>query len=83
MVWPEDSVLRLSDTDALRMSNPNRRHADDWPQWMGPQRDNVWRETGIISKFPADGPKVLWRSKLAGGYSGPAVTQGKVFITTT
>ena len=28
--------------------------ADDWPQWMGPKRDNVWRETGIIDKF-ADG----------------------------
>ena len=27
-------------------------HADDWPQWLGPQRDGVWRETGIIEKFP-------------------------------
>ena len=26
--------------------------ADDWPQWMGPGRDNVWRESGIIEKFP-------------------------------
>ena len=22
--------------------------ADDWPQWMGPKRDNVWREDGIL-----------------------------------
>ena len=36
--------------------------ADDWPQWMGPNRDNVWRESGIVKKFPAGGPKVLWRS---------------------
>lgn len=56
-------------------------HADDWPQWMGPQRDNVWRESGIIEKFPAGGPKVLWRTPIAGGYSGPAVAGGKVFIT--
>ena len=27
--------------------------ADDWPQWLGPQRDGVWRETGIVDKFPA------------------------------
>ncbi len=55
--------------------------ADDWPQWMGPQRDNVWRETGIIEKFPAGGPKVLWRTPIAGGYAGPAVANGRVFVT--
>ena len=54
--------------------------ADDWPQWMGPNRDNVWRESGIITRFPAGGPKVLWRTPIAGGYAGPAVADGKVFI---
>jgi hypothetical protein len=34
--------------------------ADDWPQWMGPQRDNVWREDGLLEKFPEGGLKVLW-----------------------
>src|SRR4051794_16544107 len=28
---------------------------DDWPQWMGPNRDDVWPETGILDKFPAGG----------------------------
>ena len=55
--------------------------ADDWPQWMGPQRDNVWREDGLLEKFPAGGPKVLWSTPVAGGYSGPAVSGGKVCIT--
>jgi hypothetical protein len=27
--------------------------ADDWPQWLGPKRDGVWREKGIVEKFPA------------------------------
>lgn len=54
--------------------------ADDWPQWMGPKRDNVWRETGIVEKFPAGGPKVLWRAKVAGGYGGPAVANGRVYV---
>ena len=30
--------------------------ADDWPQWLGPKRDGVWRETGLLEKFPAGGP---------------------------
>lgn len=53
--------------------------ADDWPQWMGPNRDNVWRETGVLETFPAGGPKVLWRTPVKGGYAGPAVSGGKVF----
>ena len=59
----------------------NSVSADDWPQWMGPNRDNVWRETGIIDEFPATGLKTLWRTPLAGGYAGPAVSGGKVFVT--
>jgi outer membrane protein assembly factor BamB len=55
--------------------------ADDWPQWLGPKRDSVWRETGIVKTFPAEGLKVKWRVPVSGGYSGPAVAEGKVFVT--
>ena len=55
--------------------------ADDWPQWLGPQRDGVWRETGILTAVPADGVKIRWRAKINQGYSGPAVADGKVFVT--
>jgi outer membrane protein assembly factor BamB len=55
--------------------------ADDWPQWMGPQRDGVWRESGILEKFPAKGPTVRWRTPIGAGYSGPAVAGGRVYIT--
>jgi outer membrane protein assembly factor BamB len=55
--------------------------ADDWPQWMGPKRDNVWREKDILDKFPKDGPKVLWRAKVHNGFSGPAVAEGLLVMT--
>src|SRR5262245_23169475 len=54
--------------------------ADDWPQWLGPRRDGVWRETGILEKLPASGPKVLWRVPVNNGYCGPAVADGRVFL---
>src|SRR5436190_1361026 len=54
--------------------------ADDWPQWLGPKRDGVWRETGILDKFPANGPPVKWRTPIGSGYAGPAVAGGKVFV---
>ena len=64
---------------ALTVTLPVR--ADDWPQWMGPGRDGIWRETGIVKSFPAGGPKERWRVKIGGGYAGPAVVEGRVFVT--
>ncbi len=54
--------------------------ADDWPQWLGPERNAIWKETGIIDKFPAKGPALRWKSLLGGGYSGPSVANGKVYV---
>src|SRR5437773_4069767 len=54
---------------------------DDWPQWLGPRRDGVWRETGIVEKFPAGGPKVLWRQPCGPGYSSPSVADGKLYLS--
>ena len=55
--------------------------ADDWPQWLGPQRDSIWRETGLMEKFPEGGLPARWRAPLGGGYAGPAVAGGRVFVT--
>ncbi len=54
--------------------------ADDWPQWLGPQRDAVWRETGIVRSFPNNELPVRWRVPVGLGYAGPAVADGKVFV---
>jgi len=54
--------------------------ADDWPQWMGPRRDGVWREAGVVGTIPAAGLPVRWRVEVKGGYSGPAVAGGRVYV---
>ena len=54
--------------------------ADDWPQWLGPQRDSVWREDGIVQRIPERGLPVLWRTKVGLGYAGPAVADGRVYV---
>ncbi len=59
---------------------PLAASADEWPQWLGPQRDSVWREEGILDEFPESGLKVEWRAPVAHGYSGPAVAGGRVFV---
>ena len=54
--------------------------ADDWPQWLGSQRDGVWRERGIVERFPEGGPVLRWSARIHGGYAGPSVAAGRVFV---
>lgn len=54
--------------------------ADDWPQWLGPERDSQWRESGIVENFTDAGPRLRWKTQIAGGYSGPSVYGERVFV---
>ena len=64
---------------SIFLSVPAAR-GDDWPQWMGPARDGVWRETGLVKSIPPAGLPVKWRAEVKGGYSGPAVADGRVYL---
>jgi outer membrane protein assembly factor BamB len=58
--------------------------AFDWPQWRGPNRDDVSKETGLLKQWPADGPKKLWSFTNAGnGYAGFSVVGGRLFTMGT
>ena len=52
----------------------------DWPQWRGADRLAEWNETGIVDELPDD-LLVRWRMPVRSGYSGPAVADGRVFVT--
>lgn len=54
--------------------------ADDWPQWRGPARDGVWRETHILKSLPPGGAKVLWRTEVGSGWSSPVISGQRVFL---
>src|SRR5947209_18045872 len=54
--------------------------ADDWPQWQGPDRTAVSKETGLLQDWPKDGPLLKWQaSNLGDGYSTPSVAAGRIF----
>lgn len=58
--------------------------AADWPQWRGPERTDISKETGLLKQWPEGGPKQLWLYKDAGlGYSGPAIVAGKLLTMGT
>ena len=53
---------------------------EDWPEWRGAGREGIWNENGILDRFPAGGLNVRWRVPIGGGFSGPAVSGGRVFV---
>jgi len=56
----------------------------DWPQWRGPDRTDVSRESGLLKEWSSGGAKQVWLFKNAGnGYSGPAIVNGKLFTMGT
>ena len=66
---------------AILLGTISLARADDWPQWRGLARDGVWRETGIIERFEGPRIPIKWSAEIASGYSGPTVSDGRVFVT--
>lgn len=55
--------------------------AEDWPQWRGPERNGISRETGLLKEWPKDGPPLLWsRSDIGYGYSTPSVVGERICL---
>ena len=52
----------------------------NWPQWRGPNRDGISKETGLLKQWPADGPPLVWKANGAGGgYSSLSISNGKLY----
>jgi len=52
----------------------------DWPQWRGPDRTGVARETGLLKSWPPNGPQLVWKAQgLGGGHSTPSIAGGRIF----
>jgi len=66
---------------AVWLSAAHRTPADDWPQWRGPDRDGAWHETGLVESLTGSDLPLRWRVPISGGYSGPTVANGRVYVT--
>jgi outer membrane protein assembly factor BamB len=54
--------------------------AADWPQFRGPNRDDISKETGLLKSWPKDGPPLAWQIKdLGGGYSSLSVVGDRIY----
>jgi outer membrane protein assembly factor BamB len=54
--------------------------AAEWPQWRGPNRDGISKDTGLLKQWPAEGPPLVWKASGAGrGYSSISIANGKLY----
>jgi outer membrane protein assembly factor BamB len=56
--------------------------ANDWPQWLGPDRNGISTETGLLKQWPEGGPKLKWKIATLGddGYSSPVIYKGRIYL---
>ena len=54
--------------------------AEDWPQYLGPTRNSISAQKGILRSWPENGPEVLWTVTLGRGFGGPVVKDGTVYL---
>jgi outer membrane protein assembly factor BamB len=54
--------------------------AEDWPQYLGPHRNSISAQKGILRTWPEKGPEVLWTIAVGRGYGGPVAKDGKVYL---
>ena len=52
----------------------------DWPQYLGPDRNSISPEKGLLRSWPADGPDVLWNISVGRGFGGPVIKDDKVYL---
>ncbi len=75
-MYPTKIVVSVL-SSALLLSSAT---AADWPQWQGPDRNGISRETGLLKDWPKEGPPLAWKiTGLGGGDSAPSIAAGKVF----
>ena len=54
--------------------------AQDWPQFLGPNKNSTSSQKGILRSWPASGPEILWTADLKAGFGGPVIKDGKAYL---
>jgi outer membrane protein assembly factor BamB len=55
-------------------------HADDWPQFLGPDRNGASAEKGLQFSWPKQGPPLLWEKRVGAGFAGPVVAGWRLIL---
>ena len=70
-------ILANSATFMLLLAHAS---ASDWPQFLGPDRNGVSKETGLIDSLPKNGPPLVWKKEVGEGFSGPVIAGKRLIL---
>ena len=70
-------ALALTATFAVSAASTTN---EDWPRFLGPHRNNTSDESGLLDRWPADGPPLIWEKAVGSGYSTPSVRDGLLVL---
>jgi outer membrane protein assembly factor BamB len=72
--------LAITGATAPAAAADNGSLPGEWPQWRGPHRDDLSSDTGLLKKWPKEGPRLVWETKGAGrGYASVAIANGRIY----
>jgi outer membrane protein assembly factor BamB len=54
--------------------------AADWAQFLGPHANGISDETGLLEKWPENGPPLVWEKNIGKGYGAPSLISGKLVV---
>ena len=75
-------ILAAGCTLILGSIQPAYAEPGDWPEWRGPNRDGISKETGLLTQWPPEGPKLVWKATgLGSGFSTVSVSGGKIYTS--
>src|SRR5512136_3486484 len=72
--------IKLLFTAFLLFSSIPDSTSQDWPQFLGPERNSTSPQKGILRTWPETGPEVLWTADLGIGFGGPVIKDGKAYL---
>jgi outer membrane protein assembly factor BamB len=70
-----EAVLHVTKAEAEKP-----RTGDDWPVFLGPTGFGISKETGLLDKWPAAGPPMIWEKKVGSGYSAPSILGNRLVL---
>jgi outer membrane protein assembly factor BamB len=77
---PRIAIRGLAATVAAVIGVLGLARGDDWPQFLGPKRDGISKETGLNLQWPKDGPPRVWDKKIGEGFSGPVIAGDRLIL---
>ncbi|MHB8972495.1 MAG: outer membrane protein assembly factor BamB family protein [Pirellulaceae bacterium] len=68
-----------TDAESLPVSLWTRPEGEDWPSFLGPNRDGKSSETGILTDWPPAGPRIVWQRTIGKSFAAGSISRGRLF----